>query len=159
MRYVWVSFDKFYPGNVYGMNVYVWADTGEIGHMQERFSTIDPPTDLVATEDDIARASNDQTANNDVIHTNLFLATWILLPISGILIGLIYVRLNKNRSLPKLRLPRKFSALRFGRVIILCVLMGSTVFVDLSISTVNALPYSGRATVWGSESSGAWIPH
>jgi hypothetical protein len=32
MRHIWVSFDKFYPCNVYGMNVYVWADTGEIGH-------------------------------------------------------------------------------------------------------------------------------
>ena len=34
MRHIWVSFDKFYPCNVYGMNVYIWADTGEIAYMQ-----------------------------------------------------------------------------------------------------------------------------
>ena len=40
MRHVWVSLDKFYPGNVYGINVHVWADTKEVGRIQERFSTI-----------------------------------------------------------------------------------------------------------------------
>ena len=29
-------------------------------------------------------------------------------------------------------------------------------FVGLSVSTVSALPSNGRATIWGSESSGAW---
>jgi hypothetical protein len=77
MYYVWVSFDKFYPGNVYGMTVCVWADTGEIGHVQERFSTVDPPADLIASEDDIAKASTDYESNNG-IQSNMFLLTWVL---------------------------------------------------------------------------------
>jgi hypothetical protein len=155
MRHIWVSFDKFYPGNVYGMNVYVWADTGEIGHIQERFSTIDSPTGLVATDDDIARASVDYLSDNDVMQSNMFSATWILLPVfSVILMWLIYVYLTKNRTLSAVELP-KFPSLRIGGVI-LCLLIASTVFVEISVSTVSALPYNGRATIWGSESRGAW---
>ena len=79
MWYVWVSFDKFYPGNVYGMTVCVWADTGEIGSVQERFSTVDSPADLIASEDDIARTSTDYLSNNN-LQSNVLLATWVLVP-------------------------------------------------------------------------------
>lgn len=64
MRHVWVSLDKFYPGNVYGFNVYVWADTGAIAHIQERISTMDPPPEPVATANDItAQPVNEQLAS------------------------------------------------------------------------------------------------
>ena len=155
MRHVWVSFDKFYPGNVYGMNIYVWADTGKIGHIQERYSTIDPPEDLVATFDDIVRASTDFPSSNNTVQSNMLSVTWILLPAFGILlISLFIVHLTKKKNLSALSLP-KSPSLRIGGLI-LCLLIASTVFIEISALTVDALPYNGRATIWGSESRGAW---
>ncbi len=60
MYHVWVSFDKFYPGNIYGMNIYVWADTGEINYVKERVSTTDPQTDLIATFDEANKISENE---------------------------------------------------------------------------------------------------
>ena len=37
-----VGLDKFYPGNVYGIYVDVWADTKEIRYIREVFSTLPP---------------------------------------------------------------------------------------------------------------------
>jgi hypothetical protein len=53
MRHVWVSLDKFYPGNVYGINVHVWADTKKVGRMQEQFSTMDSPADLMSSPNEV----------------------------------------------------------------------------------------------------------
>lgn len=62
MHCMWVSLDKFYPGNVYGIEVYLWADSGEIGDIKERFSTMDPPSNLTASLDDYSVVSVNQEA-------------------------------------------------------------------------------------------------
>lgn len=98
MRHIWVSFDKFYPGNVYGMNVYVWADTGEIGHFQERFSTVDPPTELVATADDIASGIADEQATGDKTQSNSLLVMIMLPAFAVLMVGTVTVYLGKKKS-------------------------------------------------------------
>jgi hypothetical protein len=157
MRHIWVSFDKFYPCNVYGMNVYLWADTGEIGHIQERFSTMDPPADLMATSDDIlAVASDDQASGAGTTESNLLSVPWImLLSFVALTLGTVTVYLGRKKTLlrsfgfPKLR------SFKIGGVL-LCLLAASTVLIAVLAPTANALPLYGRATIWGSESSDAW---
>jgi len=155
MRHIWVSFDKFYPCNVYGMNVYVWADTGEIGHLQERFSTVDPPADLVATAEDIAALASvgqESEGQIDVTESNSLSVSWIMLPAFAIpALGTVIVYLGKKKTFPlSLGLPKRRSS-RIGGVL-LCLLIASTML----IATVNASSYHGGITVWGSESSDAW---
>ena len=99
MRHVWVSLDKFYPGNVYGMNVYVWADTGKIGYIHERFSTMDPPADLMATDDDTATRASNQTSALDKAQSNSLSPTWIVLPaFAAVTLGTASVCLTKKKN-------------------------------------------------------------
>ena len=87
IRHVWVSLDKFYPGNVYGMNVYIWADTGEVCYIHERVSTMDPPPELIANENDFAIEEYNNQAHVQfnpvalpalVAVTLLIVASWFL---------------------------------------------------------------------------------
>jgi hypothetical protein len=145
MRHVWVSLDKFYPpGNVYGFNVYIWADTGEVCHIQERCSTIDPPSELVASTDDVltTQTSMANTRSSSVA------SLWLVLPVGlAICFGASQVWLNRKKNLPI----RRF--FKFGGLL-LCFLTLSMLFV--SIGTVSAASQRGRSMVWGSESAGAY---
>ncbi|MBN1245828.1 hypothetical protein JXA31_09575 [Candidatus Bathyarchaeota archaeon] len=152
MRHIWVSFDKFYPCNVYGMNVYVWADTGEIGHMQERFSTMDPPADLVATAEDIsALATGSQAVAVDEEQSGSVPVALMALPaFAALMVGAVFLYLGKKRSLVCMNR-------RSLKGLILCFLITLTVFFAvLAPPTVSAVNLNGRATIWGSESIGAW---
>ena len=150
MRHIWISFDNFYPGNVYGANVYVWADTGEIGFVKERFSTIDPPDDLVELLN--GAASKDESTE---VQSNSSLFTWILLPLVAVtLLGSVPFYLSKKKKIVHFKLSR----LHFFKTkgILVCLLLFSTVVFTISTSIANATPLNGRATIWGSESYGAF---
>ena len=152
IRQVWVSFDKFYPCNVYGMMAYVWADTGEISHIEEQFSTWDPPEDLKITAADVAAlvaddkeyASGDEQSNPQLDKLMVF-SVFAIVAVAAVT---AYSRRKKSRSL------------KIGGVL-LCVLLATTeaLLVVASASTVSALPQYGRAVIWGSESSGAFNPN
>jgi hypothetical protein len=47
-----VGLDKYYPGDVFGIYVDVWADTGEIRDVREIVSPIPPPESELATIED-----------------------------------------------------------------------------------------------------------
>jgi hypothetical protein len=157
MRHIWVSFDKFYPGYVYGMNVYVWADTGEIGHSQLRFSTVGPPDDLLVTADDIvALAAADEKSGVDnegsgvdsVESSSLWSKVVLFSGFAVVVLGgvTVYSRRKKSGS-------SKVSG------VLLCILMVSSamLIVAASASTASAYVTNGRAIIWGSESSGAYV--
>lgn len=162
MRHVWVSLDKFYPGNVYGFNVYVWADTGEVANIQERISTQDPPSELYATADDFTLAplttidseleNNLSTGMNDkslfVEASSTFSSNMIIgfSAIALLILGgvMIYSR-KKNVTLRHLS---KISGL------LLCLLAFSTLLTAISI--VSAVNPQERATIWTSRSIGAY---
>lgn len=141
MRQVWVSLDKFYPGNVYGIEVYIWADTGKIGHIQERFSTMLPEDAQIASLNESAVPLSSQTSKEQL---NSLSTSQIALPTTFAIIMLGIVILFKKKNVPRQR------SLKIGGLI-LCLLMTSTMFV--SLATVSADPRR-RATVWGSESTG-----
>jgi hypothetical protein len=149
VRHVWVSLDKFYPGNVYGFNVYVWADTGVVCAINERFSTLDPPADLVATTNDFTVESLSDSVPVDEAKSSSLSLRWIALPaFAAVMLGTVpvWLLLSKKKNLPKRRV------FKVGGVL-LCLLISSLLL--LPISAVSAYP-TRRALIWGSESTGAW---
>lgn len=151
VRHVWVSLDKFYPGNVYGIEVYLWADTKDVAHIQERFSTLDPPADLVATMNDFTvEPLSDQVSVGEAKSNSMSLV-WVALPaFAAVTLGAIPVWFLHSK---KKNLPRRI--FKIGGIL-LCLLMSSTMLLT-SISVVNA-ESTRRALIWGSTSAGAPNP-
>jgi len=152
MYHVWVCLDKFYPGNVYGFNVYVWADTGEIAAIKERVCTLDAPKNSLATADDFVVEPTDSYTLDSEVKGSGVLSFWSVafLAIFGIflctvLLWLLLVKKNgfKHRF--------KFYGL------LLCFVISFSLLL-LPISTVSASEPVRCATIWGSESSGADDP-
>jgi hypothetical protein len=145
IHHVWVGLDKFYPGNVYGFNVYVWADTGDVCYIHERVSTIDPPADLMATEDDFVVEPLNNQVLVDTVKTNSLPYTWIVFSaFAAVMLGTApFCLLRKN-------LPKR--SMRLGGVL-LCLLTASTMLL-IPVSTVGASEPTRRALIWGSESTG-----
>jgi hypothetical protein len=153
MRHVWVSLDKFYPGYVYGFNVYVWADTGEIARIHERICTQDPPSELVASADDyIVTTLNNQASFDDSaavsaaeLNSGIPSITLIALSVFGIVVmlGILKTVLTRKKGL---------SMRRFSKIggILLCILTLS--MLTVTITTVSAVSQEGRATIWTSRS-------
>ncbi len=138
-----IALDKFYPGNVYGIYVDIWADTKEVRHIKEIFSTIDPPTDKVASFNESAIPINIQTtdaAQSTSIILQCAIPILALAAISTIPFWLI----KRNKHISKQR------SFKLGGLI-LCFLIVSTMFI--SLATVSADPRR-RSTVWGAESTG-----
>ncbi len=162
MRHVWVSLDKFYPGNVYGFNVYVWADTGEIAHIHERICTQDPPSELVASADDFtvillnsqtsfdnsATVSSDQLSSAKA-NSNSSLIMWITLSVFAVVVmlGGVKIVLARKKGLQM----RQFS--KIGGLL-LCLLLFSMLMA--TITSVDASYPQGRATIWTSRSLDAY---
>jgi hypothetical protein len=152
LRHVWVSLDKIYPGNVYGFNVYVWADTKEVCYVHERVITMDPPAELVATESEYTpSSSSDQFPDGAQSASNTFPISWVLisaLTFTTLTTVPVYLRTKKKVSKPASTLPKTLAVL-------LCLLLSLTVLIGLSETVANATPYNGRAAIWGAESTGA----
>jgi hypothetical protein len=146
MYHIWVSLDKFYPGNVYGFNVYLWADTGEIAAINERVYTLDAPENLVATtEDYIVEPLKGMVSANESSASIAF-SQFAIPALATAVLGTIpvWLLISKKRNGPKQ------SAKLYG--LLLCLAIFSTMLL-VPISTVNAEPIR-RATIWGSESTG-----
>jgi len=144
LRHVWVALDKFYPGNVYGFNVYVWADTGDVCAVNERVSTIDAPADLIATNDDFTvEYLNCEAPVSDTFKSS-FLSSIVVITFLSVGLGCVPVLyfLNKRQKIPKR------SMLKFWGIL-LCLLMSSMILLPI----VSAYP-TRRALIWGSESTG-----
>jgi len=139
--HVWVSLDKFYPGNVYGIEVFIWADTKEVCYVHERISTLDPPEDRIASNEDVFG-----TPPPAQVQTTSAPATMMLLAVAGVFaLGLGSVLLIKKQAVDK----------RFFKLsgVLLCLILVSSMFVSLAV--VSAAEPTRRAIIWGSESTGA----
>ncbi len=137
MRHVWVSLDKFYPGNVYGIEVFYWADTGQLYTMRARSSTIDPPAELVASLNSTTTAQS-SNANQAFISALRFPLLFIVISAFS---ALCFIR---TKNLPKTKV------LRFGGLILCVLIVASALLLPLSEATINR-----NALIWGSRSSGS----
>jgi hypothetical protein len=144
-----VSLDKFYPGNVYGIWVDVWADTKEIRHVQAAFTTLSP--ELIGnapfSENAAAEVTTAQVTSVEE-HTNSSTLGDVALPAFAILIlGTVSLYLFRKKTLRIHRLPR---ISLFINGVLLCLLMFSMLLL-VPISKANAtIPEpEGRDTIWG----------
>jgi hypothetical protein len=137
--------NKWY-GQLYGIEVDVWADTGEVRSVQEAWSTLPPPEDMPT-----ANLSSQAIAVSKA-NTNLFLL--VGLPTLAAALGTAIVWMSRKRKSHGYTLLRR-RGLKTGGIL-LCFLISSTVFLG-TIATVNATTRAG--VIWGSRSSGAPSPY
>jgi hypothetical protein len=133
--------NKWY-GQLYGIEVDVWADTGEVRSVQEAWSTLPPPEDMPT-----ANLSSQAIA---VSKANTNLALLVALPTLAAALGTAIVWMSRKRKSHGYTLLRR-RGLKTGGIL-LCFLISSTVFLG-TIATVNATTRAG--VIWGSRSSGA----
>jgi hypothetical protein len=133
--------NKWY-GQLYGIEVDVWADTGEVRSVQEAWSTLPPPEDMPT-----ANLSSQAIAVSKA-NTNLFLL--VGLPTLAAALGTAIVWMSRKRKSHGYTLLRR-RGLKTGGTL-LCILISSTVFLG-AIATVEATSRAG--VIWGSRSSGA----
>lgn len=157
MYNVWVSLDKFYPGNVYGFNVYIWADTKEAYYINQRISTIDPPADLIATATDNIHASDNQTVASTIALNadNLVILITVLASAVIILVTLPAYLHTKRKTSPLPLLPNSRLSKISGTL--LCVIICTPLLFAVLAEPVAGANVGGAA-VWGSESTGSRNP-
>jgi hypothetical protein len=90
-----IGLDKFYPGNVYGIYVDIWADTKEVKQIQEVFSTL--PPELVGSglfDDNAAQALDSALQSNSTPILWLMFAS-LTLGVFGTVP--VWLKMKKNR--------------------------------------------------------------
>ncbi|MEM3377809.1 MAG: hypothetical protein QXV09_01995 [Candidatus Bathyarchaeia archaeon] len=137
---VGIAFDKWY-GQFYGLEVDIWADTGEVRRVGEAWATLPPPESALAA-DEASHASVLNVAVERAVLVGLLLG-------SAAASGALLAYLGRKRKINVLR-PR---VLKTG-VVLLCALIASTMLFG-AIATVNAT--TRAAIIWGSESNAAGV--
>jgi hypothetical protein len=130
--HVGIALDKWY-GQLYGVVVDIWADTGEVRDVQEAWSTLPQPT---------TNANKEESPFTEAKFLLAFPS--IVALVAGTLIWIIQKKKLHRQSLLKAR-----SSKIVG--LMLCILIASMIF-STPIMAVNAT--SRGAVVWGSESTG-----
>ena len=134
-----VGLDHWYPGNVYGIYVNIWADTGKVKDVAEVASSL--PSEYVGNslfDNSTATWQGNQVSSQ--IQLNSLFPFWF--GVTGLVFGVFAVTLAglfvKRKFV--LRLPNYRSRRRFPRFTagLICILMFSVVFVSFSSSFVHA---------------------
>lgn len=138
--YIKLYFDKLYPGNVYGVDVGIWADTGEVNDIYAMFLMGDYSSngDANGSEDYIGQESSE---SNNETGPNLTQIAWIALPISiAIVLGATKVYSKRKKRIPHEphNMP-KSNSLKLGGTL-LCLLISLTIF-SMATPTVKAGTY------------------
>ena len=144
-----VGLDKFYPGNVYGIYVDIWADTKEIRHVRAAFSTLDPQLiESQLFDESTVETLNDQSSASEAQLNSISITCIALTAFAVVVLGTAPVWLSRKKKSSRFYNLPKPHLFRIGAVL-LCLLISSTMPLVL-ISTVNADEPNDRATIWGS---------
>jgi hypothetical protein len=136
-----IVLNKWY-GYLYGIEIDVWADNGQVRSVQEEYSSLPPPAD-VPTANPVGQTSNPT-------QTTASLALMISLPIIALAATAIAYLRAKNKQLHGYGMVRRRSFRTAGTL--LCILLFSTVLLN-ALSTASAT--TRGAYIWGSRCSGA----
>lgn len=141
-----IALDKWY-GQLYGIQVNIWADNKEIRSIQEAWSSVPPPENAPIANITLTQEEANQTLS--VSNTANFMTPWIALSIfTTVSISatalVVYKKKQVHTSL-------KLRSLKTSGIM-LSLLMLSILFLT-TITPVNA--WTKTAVIWGSESSGA----
>ncbi len=147
---VGVALDKWY-GNMYGVEVDIWADTGQVRSIEDAWSNTDPQEGIPVADSTIALNStaivNDQSAliNGTLLNS----IGWTAIPVS--VIAMIAAMFLSRRKLSGTIPFKRWHQKRFGIIIctfLLCILLFTT------IAAVGAS--TQKAVIWGSEAHGSY---
>ncbi|PVX27656.1 MAG: hypothetical protein CW716_01170 [Candidatus Bathyarchaeum sp.] len=137
-------FDKLYRGNVYGLNIAIWADTGEVNEVCTMIWMGDVSSNETITDNEI---TSELTSNEDnETGSNLSSIAWIALPITAVL-GVTIVYSKRKNSPNKLLKITKSAASKLSRLF-LCFLMIVSI-VPMATQTVKADDWG--ITLWAVE--------
>jgi hypothetical protein len=135
-----IGLDHWYPGNVYGVYVDVWADTGEVKRVQEVFSSL--PAEFVDDSifDDSTVTLQSSPVSSSQILLSSFSTSWF--GVTEVVFGVLCVAFVLSLYSRKMRLEmRGFNSRgRFPKFIVglLCFLLLSVVFTSVSSTFVQA---------------------
>ncbi len=139
-----VQLDKWY-GELYGIEVDIWADTGQIRSIQTAYSPITPEVTEALTQ------ATDYTTTAASSNLNLYMALICSVSIVSLtLAGAMILRVNSTKGLKRgylLKISRRTGSL------LLCTILVLSIFL-IGTGTANAT--TRGAAVWGSTSAGAY---
>ncbi|MCL2685784.1 MAG: PKD domain-containing protein [Candidatus Bathyarchaeota archaeon] len=144
-----IALDKWY-GYMYGVEVDVWADTGEVRRVHEAWSSI-----LPEEEEAFFAGMEEQTV---VFDTGLSLSVLVVFSVCVAMVsGFAVVCMGGAKKLHYAGLFKRHGFKVSG--VLFCIILSSTLFLG-ALETVNATTSRGAA-VWGSESTyaGAYNPN
>ncbi len=162
---VGIALDKWY-GYMYGIEVDIWADNGEVRYIQEAWSTMPPPEGVLTanmstvgeltsqtSDENPTTMSNSQTSVVDEAESNIMM--WITRPtiVAAVMgIALVLVITKKKSHSYNLLKPR---SLKTGGILLGVLILSMIVLTP--IAAVSAA--TKTAVIWGSESTGANDPN
>lgn len=152
---VGVALDKLY-GQHYGLEVEIWADTGQVRAVQEAWLNADPTKDSsFISESEIQESSSQidelivDTGQSSLFPSGLILNIGLVLLVFGSVTSLVILvmqrKKNPNTLLLKPRCHKKYVVLLLVALLSILVLM--------PVEVASAATRIG--VIWGSESSGA----
>jgi hypothetical protein len=130
-------FDKIYQGQVYGVDVGIWADTGEnydIRTLKFLGSSTDEETSV--PQDTMASESNEDTRGK--INLNIFVIVLAILLMATILGAVTMVYSKKRKRMAKLSNGQRICSIKLGRLS--CFIVAALVF-SMGAQTVNGSTY------------------
>ncbi|HDQ06352.1 MAG TPA: hypothetical protein ENN36_06505 [Candidatus Bathyarchaeota archaeon] len=119
-------FDKFYRGNVYGVNIAIWADTGEVNDIRPMMWMGEYSSDGNINDNETASGLKSTEESDDETNPSLTAIVWIALPITVVLaVTVVY---SKRKITPnELHKAPKSNYLKLSGVL-LCLLMAFSMF-------------------------------
>jgi hypothetical protein len=93
-------FDKLYPGQVYGLDIAIWADTGEVNDIRELLYLGDVPySGEPADNEDTTKQPSTEEPNNNYASPNPHLTTILLTTlIASILVVIVVIIYSKQKK-------------------------------------------------------------
>ncbi len=140
---VLINFDKMY-GQIFGLQIDIWADTKEIKNIKEQYSTITP----LYYERIMAMANETQSTSSVSSATDSSITSWILLS-AGIVgaTSIVTIAYRSKTSTFKLGKPRFTKTFAF----LFCILMISAFICPL----IQAASANRGSVIWGARSTDA----
>ena len=137
-------FDKFYLGNVYGVNIAIWADTGEVNDIRTMIWMGEYSSDGNLNDNETSSGLKSNEESNGETNPNLASIAWVALPITVVLAVTIVYSKRKN-ALNELHKAPKSNSLKLSGVF-LCLLMAFSMF---SMTLQNVKADDSGITCWG----------
>jgi hypothetical protein len=133
-------FDKLYSGYVYGLNVGIWADTGEVHDITTMIWTGEYSPDENLNDNETAIKLTSTEESNCETDSNLKSIAWIALP-STFVLGVTIIQSKRKKAPHKLHKAPKSRSLKLSGTLLWLLISLTMISMTISTSTVNASTY------------------